>query len=75
MKNLIDEAFSSKEEKLLNVYFTAGFPELEDTGRILKTLDKCEVDFVEIGMPFSDPIADGSTIQESNQYYPLPKHH
>lgn len=66
MKNLIDEAFSGKKEKLLNVYFTAGFPQLEDTGRILKTLDQCDVDFVEIGMPFSDPIADGSTIQSSN---------
>lgn len=67
MRNLIDETFSKNKEKLLNVYFTAGFPKLNDTGRILKTLDKCDVDFVEIGMPFSDPIADGSTIQQSNQ--------
>ena len=66
MKNLIDEAFSGNKEKLLNVYFTAGFPQLEDTSRILKALDQCDVDFVEIGMPFSDPIADGSTIQASN---------
>ncbi|MGB3464161.1 MAG: tryptophan synthase subunit alpha [Cyclobacteriaceae bacterium] len=65
--NKIDEAFAGDRSHLLNVYFTAGFPSLEDTGTILKTLDECGVDFVEIGMPFSDPIADGSTIQESNQ--------
>lgn len=66
MENLIDKAFERKSDKLLNVYFTAGYPNLDDTGLILKTLDTCNVDFVEIGMPFSDPIADGSTIQESN---------
>ena len=63
----IDQVFASKKEGLLNVYFTAGFPQLEDTTTILKALDSNDVDFVEIGMPFSDPIADGSTIQESNE--------
>ena len=62
----IDQVFAVKSEDLLNVYFTAGYPKLEDTATILKALDRAGVDFVEIGMPFSDPIADGSTIQESN---------
>ena len=63
----IDQVFANQSGGLLNVYFTAGFPQLEDTATILKTLDSSGVDFVEIGMPFSDPIADGSTIQESNE--------
>ncbi|MEL7145782.1 MAG: tryptophan synthase subunit alpha [Bacteroidota bacterium] len=63
----IDLVFANKSKDLLNVYFTAGFPQLEDTTTILKALDRSGVDFVEIGMPFSDPIADGSTIQESNE--------
>ncbi len=64
--NPIDSVFQNKDQKLLNVYFTAGFPTLEDTTKILKSLDETDVDFVEIGMPFSDPVADGPTIQESN---------
>lgn len=50
----------------LSIFFTAGYPRRDDTVQILKTLQQCEVDFVEIGFPFSDPIADGPTIQESN---------
>jgi tryptophan synthase alpha chain len=51
---------------LLNVYFTAGFPELNDTTRVLQALQDGGVDLVEIGMPYSDPVADGETIQKSN---------
>jgi len=50
----------------LSVFFTAGFPRRDDTLPILTSLNQSEVDFVEIGFPFSDPIADGPTIQESN---------
>lgn len=51
---------------LLNVYFTAGFPALNDTRRILRALQDGGADLVEIGMPYSDPVADGETIQQSN---------
>ncbi|PVW16973.1 tryptophan synthase subunit alpha [Marixanthomonas spongiae] len=52
--------------KLLSIYFTAGYPNLEDTIPILKALEKNGVDMVEIGLPFSDPLADGPTIQASS---------
>ena len=65
MKNRIDSAFES-EKKLLSIYFSAGHPNLNDTSNIIKNLQKCGVDMVEIGLPFSDPIADGPTIQESS---------
>ncbi len=52
---------------ILSLYFTAGFPSLNDTGRILKGLDAAGADLVEVGMPFSDPLADGPTIQESSR--------
>lgn len=56
----------SKKQGVLNVYFTAGFPEKDDTLRIAKALERSGADMLEIGMPFSDPIADGPTIQESS---------
>lgn len=52
---------------LLNVYFTAGFPALHDTKKILTALQEGGADLVEIGMPYSDPVADGETIQKSNE--------
>jgi tryptophan synthase alpha chain len=56
-----------KEKKdLLSVYFTAGFPNLESTTSVLKALEDGGADFVEIGMPFSDPLADGPVIQNSS---------
>jgi tryptophan synthase alpha chain len=55
-----------KDKKLLSIYFTAGFPELEDTVSIIKTLQGEGVDMIEIGLPFSDPLADGPVIQESS---------
>ena len=54
------------DHKLLSIYFTAGFPEINDTEKIIKDLEKSGVDFIEIGLPFSDPLADGPTIQESS---------
>ncbi|MEN7551390.1 tryptophan synthase subunit alpha [Rapidithrix thailandica] len=65
--NRIDQLFQQKKERVLNVYFTAGYPQLNDTCTIIKTLQQSGADLIEIGMPFSDPVADGPTIQESNQ--------
>jgi len=63
--NRIQRLFSKKEKDICNIYFTAGFPNLNDTEKIILTLDKAGADMVEIGMPYSDPLADGETIQES----------
>ncbi|GAB3642167.1 tryptophan synthase subunit alpha [Spirosoma arcticum] len=65
-QNRITDLLAHKSERLLNVYFTAGFPHLDDTMTILRGLQQAGVDLVEIGMPYSDPIADGETIQKSN---------
>ena len=56
----------AESQKILSLYFTAGYPELNDTVSILQELEKSGVDLVEIGLPFSDPLADGPTIQESS---------
>ena len=64
-KNRIDLKFQ-EDKKLLSIYFSAGFPNLDDTVPILKNLEAAGVDMVEIGLPFSDPLADGPTIQESS---------
>jgi len=55
-----------EQKKLLSIYFTAGFPQLNDTVSIIEKLEKSGVDMIEIGLPFSDPLADGPTIQESS---------
>ncbi|WP_338873970.1 tryptophan synthase subunit alpha [Spirosoma sp. SC4-14] len=65
-QNRITDLFAHKSNRLLNVYFTAGFPELDDTVTVLRGLQQAGVDLVEIGMPYSDPVADGETIQQSN---------
>lgn len=59
--------FKHKNSNILNIYITAGFPALNDTILIVQELEKAGVDIVEIGMPFSDPLADGPTIQASSQ--------
>jgi len=64
--NRIEELFKRKSERVLNVYFTAGYPKLDDTAAIMESLEQSGADLIEIGIPFSDPIADGPTIQESN---------
>ena len=57
-----------KEKKgLLSIFFTAGFPQLNDTSKIISELNKSNVDFIEVGLPYSDPLADGPTIQDSSQ--------
>ena len=55
-----------EDKKLLSIYFSAGYPNLSDTVQIIKDLEKSGVDMIEIGLPFSDPLADGPTIQESS---------
>jgi tryptophan synthase alpha chain len=65
--NKIDDLFHEKARDILSVYFTAGYPTLNSVPFILETLQDCGVDMVEIGIPFSDPIADGETIQQSSQ--------
>jgi tryptophan synthase alpha chain len=67
MNNRITDLFEQQPQGNLNVYFTAGFPRVEDTRRVLGALQAAGVDLVEIGMPYSDPVADGETIQQSNQ--------
>jgi tryptophan synthase alpha chain len=67
MNNRIQELFKSKNKNLLSVYYTAGFPKLEDTEAIAVALEKAGADIIEIGIPFSDPVADGPTIQASNK--------
>ncbi len=64
--NRLDKLFEAKKEKVLSVYFTAGYPELNDTSTIIELLDKAGADVVEVGMPFSDPVADGPIIQQSS---------
>lgn len=63
LKNL----FENKSKPVFSVYFTAGYPQLEDTVPIIASLEKNGVDLIEIGMPFSDPVADGPTIQRSSE--------
>ena len=64
--NRIKKLFKEKNENILNVYFTAGHPKLQNTAEIAATLDKNGVDLIELGMPYSDPLADGLTIQQSS---------
>lgn len=63
--NRINEKLK-EDKKLLSIYFTAGYPGLNDTVPIIQELEKAGVDMIEIGLPFSDPLADGPTIQESS---------
>ncbi len=55
-----------ENKKLLSIYFTAGYPKINDTVSIIQDLEKNGVDMIEIGLPFSDPLADGPTIQASS---------
>lgn len=65
--NRLIEKKRSSAEKLLSIFLTAGYPRLDDTVEIILDLDAAGVDFIELGMPFSDPIADGPVIQETSQ--------
>jgi len=64
--NRLENLFQSKRNDILNVYFTAGYPQLEDTATIICELAVAGADLIEIGMPYSDPMADGETIQRSS---------
>ncbi|WP_440069742.1 tryptophan synthase subunit alpha [Tenacibaculum discolor] len=64
--NSIQDIFNQKENDLLSIFFTAGFPKLDDTTKIIEELGKNSVDFIEVGLPYSDPLADGPTIQHSS---------
>jgi tryptophan synthase alpha chain len=66
MNNKLTQLFLKKNKNLLNVYCTAGFPKKESTAEVLLALQKSGVDMIEVGMPYSDPIADGPVIQDSN---------
>lgn len=65
MKNRINNLLESKEN-ILSIYFTAGYPQLSDTVKIIEKLVETGADLLEIGVPFSDPVADGPVIQHSN---------
>ena len=65
--NSIKNIFQIKNSNVLSIYFTAGFPNLEDTTSVIQELEKAAVDFIEVGLPYSDPLADGPTIQNSSQ--------
>jgi tryptophan synthase alpha chain len=64
--NRLDRAFAGTKP-LTSVFFTAGYPFLDSTLPVLELLQKEKIDFVEIGFPFSDPVADGNVIQHSNE--------
>jgi tryptophan synthase alpha chain len=66
MKNRIKEVLANNQNGLLSMYYTAGFPTLNDTCIIAEALAEAGADIIEIGIPYSDPVADGPTIQESN---------
>jgi tryptophan synthase alpha chain len=61
----IAEMFEAKKQDILNIYFTAGYPALNDVLPIMKYLQNAGVDMIELGMPYSDPLADGPVIQSS----------
>ncbi|MDB5195805.1 MAG: tryptophan synthase subunit alpha [Flaviaesturariibacter sp.] len=61
----INELFKKKKERVLNVYCTAGYPSLDSTLEVMKALQASGADLIELGMPYSDPLADGTVIQAS----------
>lgn len=63
--NRIKQLFEKKQKDILSIYFTAGFPNLNDTCDVIRELEANGIDLIEIGIPFSDPMADGPTIQDS----------
>ena len=65
--NRIDKLFKEKTTNILSIYFTAGYPQLDSTVNIVRAIADAGADMIEIGMPFSDPMADGPVIQHSNE--------
>lgn len=66
MNNRIEELFKRKQHNILNVYCTAGYPNLDSTLEVMQSLQANGADLIELGMPYSDPLADGPVIQESS---------
>ena len=66
MHNKLTHLFQKKNKNVLNVYCTAGYPKKNSTVAVMQALQSAGVDIIEIGIPYSDPIADGPTIQNSN---------
>jgi tryptophan synthase alpha chain len=64
--NKVSDVFKDNH-KVLNIYITAGYPQLDSTTSLIAKLDKAGVDLIEVGMPYSDPLADGPTIQHSSE--------
>lgn len=65
--NKINELFANRDnKKLLSLYFCAGCPQLDNTGEVIKTMERRGIDFIEVGIPFSDPMADGPVIQDAS---------
>jgi len=65
--NRVDQLFKDKEKEVLTIYFTAGYPQLNDTLSIVRSISESGADLIEVGMPYSDPLADGPVIQASSQ--------
>lgn len=65
--NRLQQLFQHKKKDILSIYYTAGYPNLTDTLNIAEALEKSGADFLEIGFPYSDPVADGPTIQASSK--------
>lgn len=63
--NRINKIFEDKKQGLLSLYFCAGHPTPDSTANIIETLEKNQIDFVEVGIPFTDPMADGPVIQDA----------
>lgn len=61
----IQQLFKTKSSKVLNIYCTAGYPQLDSTLKVIQALQNNGADIIELGMPYSDPLADGPIIQES----------
>lgn len=65
--NKLNQLFQNKKNNILSIYYTAGYPSINDTGKIATQLQKSGADMIEIGFPFSDPVADGPVIQKSSK--------
>jgi tryptophan synthase alpha chain len=65
--NRLQNLFNTKKQNLLSIYFTAGYPDLSNTVELIQILEQAGVDFIELGFPYSDPVADGPIIQNSSQ--------